>query len=245
MIAGTVANDLRRRLALALDFDDSVEALRWAGRLQDVFGVAKVGLELFSAAGPSVVAGLVEDGFQVFIDMKLADIPTTTHKAARVLGALGASYLTVHLWAGPATVSSAVEGFAEGAERAGLPVPVTLGVTVLTSAADAPVELLQHRARVAFEAGCGGIVCAAPDLAVASAVAPELLKVVPGIRLSGDTADDQRRTATPGEAISAGADVLVVGRAVTQATDPDRAAATVMAELATAVDRMPPRRERG
>ena len=236
MIAGTVAaNDLRRRLALALDFDDSVEALRWAGRLKDVFGVVKVGLELFSAAGPSVVAGLVEDGFLVFTDLKLADIPSTTRKAARVLGALGATYLTVHVFSGPATLRAAVEGFAEGAERAALPAPVTLGVTVLTSEAEAPWQVLQERVRAAADAGCGGVVCATSDLAVVNEVAPHLVRVVPGIRLAGAGADDQMRTSTPGVAFRAGADVLVVGRAVTQATDPGAAAAAIMAELAAAV----------
>ena len=83
----------------------------------------KVGLELFSASGPSVVAALVEDGFQVFIDLKLSDIPTTTRKAARVLGALGATYLTVHVSAGPSSLRAGVEGFADGAERGGLPAP--------------------------------------------------------------------------------------------------------------------------
>jgi len=235
MIAGAAPNDLRRRLALALDFDDSVEALRWAGRLKDVFGVVKVGLELFSAAGPSVVAGLVEDGFLVFTDLKLADIPTTTRKAARVLGALGATYLTVHVFSGPATLRAAVEGFAEGAQRAALPPPVTLGVTVLTSEAEAPLQLLRERVSAAAEAGCGGIVCAASDLGVANEVAPRLVKVVPGIRVAGAGPDDQMRTSTPGDALRAGADVLVVGRAVTRAADPGAAAAAIMAELAATV----------
>ena len=206
MIACTVSTELRHRLALALDFDDSVEALRWAARLKNYFGVAKVGLELFSAAGPSAVAALVEEGFQVFVDLKLADIPTTTRKASRVLGALGATYLTVHVSAGPSTLLAAVEGFAEGAERAGLPAPMTLGITVLTSESDAPAELLRSRVRAAAAAGCGGIVCAAPDLAEAIAAGPSLLRVVPGIRLVGGGAHDQGRTATPGEALRAGAE---------------------------------------
>jgi orotidine-5'-phosphate decarboxylase len=223
---------LRHRLALALDFDDSVLAMRWAMRMKDTFGVAKVGLELFCAAGPSVVAALVEAGLQVFVDLKFADIPTQTRKAARVLGSVGASYLTVHGSAGPSTLRAGVEGFAEGAERGGLPVPVTLGVTVLTSEAEAPPELVRARVRAAAEAGCGGVVCAASDLVEAKSVAPRLLAVVPGIRLAGDGTHDHGRAATPGEAALAGADLLVIGRAVTQAADPEAAAAAVMAELA-------------
>jgi orotidine-5'-phosphate decarboxylase len=230
-------DDLRQRLALALDFDDSVVALRWAARLGASFGVAKVGLELFSAAGPSVVAALVEDGFKVFVDLKLADIPTTTRKAARVLGALGASYLSLHLSAGAATVRAGVEGLAEGAERGGLPTPVALGVTILTSDVEAPSELLRARVRTADEAGCGGVVCAAPDLAEVEAVAPRLITVVPGIRLAGEGTHDQGRAATPGDAARAGADLLVIGRAVTAAADPEAAVEQIVAELAAVLHR--------
>lgn len=233
---GWAARDgVRRRLALALDFDDSVLALRWALRLKDYFGVAKVGLELFSASGPSVVAALVEDGFQVFLDLKVADIPTTTRKAARVIGALGASYLTIHASAGVAALRAGVEGFADGAERAGLIAPVVLGVTILTSESDAPAELLRSRVRAADEAGCGGIVCAAADVVEARAVAPRLLTVVPGIRLAGEGTHDQSRAATPAQAARAGADVLVIGRAVTEAAEPEVAAEQIMAEVAAVV----------
>ena len=225
--------ELRQRLALALDFDDLVVAMRWAARMKGSFGVAKVGLELFSAAGPAVVAALLEEGFKVFIDLKFADIPTTTRKGARVLGALGASYLTLHVSAGPSTLRAGVEGFAEGAERGGLPAPVALGVTILTSEVDAPRDLLRARVKAAADAGCGGIVCAAPDLAVAKLVAPHLLAAVPGIRLPGRGRHDQGRAATPAEAARAGADLLVIGRAVTEAADPEAAVEEIVAELAS------------
>ncbi|HET6873511.1 MAG TPA: orotidine 5'-phosphate decarboxylase / HUMPS family protein, partial [Acidimicrobiales bacterium] len=112
---------LRSRLALALDVDDAVEAQRLARELRGFFGVAKVGLELFSAVGPSVVQMLIDDGYDVFLDLKMADIPTTVRKAACVLGAIGVSYLTMHAFAGPAVLRAGVEGLTEGAERAGLP----------------------------------------------------------------------------------------------------------------------------
>jgi orotidine-5'-phosphate decarboxylase len=227
--------DLRARLALALDFDDLVVAMRWAARMRGSFGVAKVGLELFSAAGPAVVAALLEEGFKVFIDLKLADIPTTTRKGARVLGALGASYLSLHVSAGPATLRAGVEGFAEGADRGGLPAPVALGVTILTSDVDAPPDLLRARVIAAAEAGCGGIICATPDLAVAKVVAPHMFAVVPGIRLAGRGTHDQGRAATPAEAARAGADLLVIGRAVTEAADPEAAVEEIVTELAAVV----------
>ncbi|SRR5579875_78528 len=228
-----LATDPRQRLVLALDVDDSVVAMRWALRLRPWFGVAKVGMELFSATGPSVVAELVEAGFSVFADLKLADIPNTNRKAARVIGGLGASYLTVHSFA-PASLRAGVEGFAEGAQSTGLPPPQVLAVTVLTSEPDEPGTTraqLEGRARAAQEAGCGGVVCAAADLSVVRAVAPELLAAVPGVRPAGAPAHDQVRVATPAEALRAGADLLVVGRAVTAAPDPEVVAAELLAEL--------------
>jgi orotidine-5'-phosphate decarboxylase len=227
--------DLRNRLVLALDSDDPAVALRWAAVLGEWFGVVKVGSELFAAAGPPIVAGLRERGLTVFVDVKLADIPNTTRKAARVFGMLGASYLTVHTCAGLSVVQAGVEGLAEGAARAGLPAPMVLGVTVLTSEPEVSAGLLRSRAGTALEAGCGGVVCAAPDLAEVRVGAPGLLTVVPGIRLAGASADDQQRVATPAAAVRAGAGLLVIGRTVTGADCPEAAAEAVTAELAAAL----------
>ena len=222
---------LRNRLALALDVDDAVEAQRLAKELSPWFGVAKVGLELFSAAGPGVVQMLIDDGYRVFLDLKLADIPTTVRKAARVLGALGVSYLTLHAFAGPTVLRAGVEGLSEGAERAGLEPPAALAVTVLTSDADAPPHILSKRVAAAAEARCAGVVCAASDVAEAKEIAPRLITVVPGLRPAGTPVHDQARAATPNEALAAGADVLVIGRAVTAAADRSAAAAGLVAEL--------------
>ncbi len=222
---------LRSRLALALDVDDAVEAQRLARELRPWFGVAKVGLELFSAAGPGVVQMLIDDGYQVFLDLKMADIPTTVRKAARVLGALGVSYLTLHAFAGSAVLRAGVEGLTEGAERAGLEVPAVLAVTVLTSDADAPPHILSKRVAAAAEARCAGVVCAASDVAEAKEIAPRLLTVVPGLRPAGTPVHDQARAATPGQALANGADILVIGRAVTAAGDRPAAAAELVASL--------------
>jgi orotidine-5'-phosphate decarboxylase len=227
----TTETSLRSRLALALDVDDAVEAQRLARELRGWFGVAKVGLELFSAAGPPVVQMLIDDGYEVFLDLKMADIPTTVRKAANVLGALGVSYLTLHAFAGPAVLRAGVEGLTEGAERAGLPAPKALAVTVLTSDADAPPHILAKRVTAAVEARCAGVVCAASDVAEAKEIAPRLLTVVPGLRPAGSPTHDQARSATPAEALGAGADLLVIGRAVTSASDRAAAASQLVASL--------------
>jgi orotidine-5'-phosphate decarboxylase len=222
--------EVRDRLALALDVDDLVDALRLARLLRPWFGVAKVGLELYTAAGPDAIGALAGEGFEVFADLKLLDIPSTVEKAARVVGTLGARYLTVHTRGGVDHLGAGVEGFAAGAAAVGLPAPSVLGVTVLTSEI-ADSAALVERLDIAVAAGCGGLVCAASDLAVARERAPHLRKVVPGIRPAGVGADDQVRPATPAAAVGAGADLLVIGRAVTRADDPAAAAAAVAAEL--------------
>lgn len=222
---------VRERLALVLDMDDLVAAERLARKLAPWFGVAKVGLELFSAAGPEAVTTLRAAGYHVFLDVKLHDIPTTVNRAARVLGALGASYLTIHTSGGPVMLNAGVEGLEAGAEAAGLPAPVALGVTVLTSDRSAPAALFDERLVLAVEAGCGGFVCAASEVHHGKLVAPRLLAVVPGIRLAGDPVHDQGRPATPHEAIEAGADLLVIGRTVTHADDPAAAAEAVHADI--------------
>ncbi len=229
-----VPPSVRSRLALALDVDDAVVAARLARQLRPWFGVAKVGLELFSAAGPSVVQLLIDEGYDVFVDLKMADIPTTVNRAARVLGALGASYLTLHAFPGPNVLRAGVEGLLEGAENAGLAPPAALAVTILTSDADAPPHILSKRVAAAVEARCAGVVCSTADVHEAKQLAPRLLAVVPGLRPAGAPVHDQVRAATPAEAIAAGADLLVIGRAVTAAPDREAAAAALTASLVAA-----------
>lgn len=227
---------VRESLALVLDTDDLVEATRLARELAPWFGVVKVGLELYSAAGPDAVETMRDLGYDVFVDLKLHDIPTTVQRAARVLGSLGATYLTLHARDDAAMLRAGVDGLLQGAAAAGLPQPVALAVTVLTSDAGAPPHIMPRRAALAVETGCGGIVCAASDLHDALLTAPKLLRVVPGIRLAGADTNDQARPATPGAAISAGADLLVIGRTVTHADDHAAAAAAVAAEVEAALE---------
>ena len=236
MSTEAATDDVRARLALALDVDDLVEATRLARQMKDWFGVAKVGLELYTAAGPDAIGSLIDLGYEVFCDLKLYDIPNTVERTAHVLGALGVSYLTLHAHGGQPVLQAGVEGLARGADNAGLPAPKALAVTVLTSDADAPPHIMPKRAAVAVEAGCQGIVCAAEDLDDARQLAPRLIRVVPGIRPDGSDHHDQSRAATPTAAIEHGADLLVIGRAVTQADDPVAAASAIAAEVSQALD---------
>ncbi len=146
-----VSEDVRRRLALVLDVDDLVEAMRLGAGLRPFFGVAKVGLELFSAAGPDAIGALRDQGYQVFLDLKLFDIPTQVNRACRVLGALGVEYLTLHASGGVDMLRAGVEGLLDGAHHAGLPAPTALAVTVLTSDDSAPPHIVPRRVAMAMD----------------------------------------------------------------------------------------------
>jgi orotidine-5'-phosphate decarboxylase len=225
----------RDHLALALDVGDLHAALAIAQRVQPWFGVAKVGFELYAEAGPAAFDALQENGFRVFADLKLHDIPNTVGRAARVLGRRGVDFLNFHAAGGEAMLRAGVEGLAEGARDAGRDVPVALAVTVLTS--DPNVDALDARMHVARDAGCDGVVCAGTDVEAASAYG--LRTMVPGIRLAGGATHDQARVDTPGDAIARGADWLVIGRAVTGADDPENAAIEVTRAVADALARHP------
>ena len=227
-IEAEAPDELRARLCLALDTDDLVQAGRRARDLGPWFGSVKVGLELFASAGPPAVVELQDLGLDVFVDLKLHDIPSTVHRAARVLGSLGASHVTFHAHGGIDMLRAGVEGLREGAAAAGLPAPLALAVNVLTSDDDAPSTVLPARATTASAAGCDGLLCAVADVAEARAIDPGLYLATTGIRLPGEPTHDQRRTASPGDALAAGADLLVLGRAIVEADDPEAAAAALV-----------------
>jgi orotidine-5'-phosphate decarboxylase len=218
----------RDQLALALDVDDLAAAVALADRLHPWFGVVKVGLELFAAAGPAAVEKLAGPDRRIFLDLKLHDIPTTVGKAARQVGRLGVSYLTVHTAGGVDMHRAAVDGADAGAAEAGVPRPVALGVTGHTS--DPNVSAFPARLEAAVSGGCGGVVCSVRELPAVKERS-RLIAVVPGIRLPGGATHDQSRVGTPAEALGAGADLLVIGRAVTAAPDPEAAAADLSSRL--------------
>ncbi len=211
------------RVALALDVPDVASAVRWVERTADRVEVYKVGLELFCAEGPAAIGAVRAAGArQVFLDLKLHDIPNTVAGAVRALRRLGVDFVTVHAAGGAAMLSAALE--AAGQET------TLLGVTVLTSLPSTPDQVVAA-AREAVSAGLPGLVCSAQEVGfVRKAVGPDVTLVTPGIRLgAGD--HDQARPATPAAAVAAGADLLVVGRAVTAAGDPDAALAEIRAAL--------------
>jgi orotidine-5'-phosphate decarboxylase len=214
----------RQHLVLALDVDDLADAIALTELLSPYVGTVKVGLELYLAAGRQSVIALRKLDVDVFLDLKLHDIPTTVERSARVVGALGARYLTVHTSGGHEMVHAAVKGLSDGANSIGVLPAIAVGVTILTSDAEAPPAELERRSRIALLAGCGALVCAAPDLPITRLAAPGLLTVVPGTRPAGIGTDDQQRTATPKEALALGADLLVVGRPITKAQNPGLAA---------------------
>ena len=221
----------RDHLALSLDVGELEAALDIALRLQPWFGIAKVGMELYAESGPAALEALRDKGFRVFADMKLHDIPNTVHRAARVFGRHGVAFLNFHASAGAEVVRAGVDGLREGARDAGHAVPIALGVTVLTS--DPDTSALSSRLEVARDAGCDGVVCAGTDVPRARALA--LRTMVPGIRPHGADANDQARVDTPGDAIARGADWLVIGRAVTAAADPEKAAKDITRDVAGAL----------
>ena len=217
------------RLLVALDLPTAEDAVRVARRLAPYVGGFKIGLGLLYGPGPATVAALTEAGKPVFADAKLHDIPSQVERAAQRLAALGARWITAHATGGVAMLEAAIKGAGGARTRAGI-----LAVTVLTSLDDADVErvapgssagkMTSRLARSAQEAGCEGVICSARELGVVAQVTPDLLKVTPGIRFSGDGSDDQARTMTPAEAVDRGADMVVVGRGIVGATDPVAAA---------------------
>ena len=231
------------RIFVALDTPDAERARSLARMLSGRVGGFKVGLEAFTACGPSLVEEIRGEGLPVFLDLKLHDIPHTVAGAARAAARTGASFLTVHALGGAAMIQSAVAACAEAAPAAP---PVVLAVTILTSHDDAGLRDLgldgaatavPRLAAIARRAGAGGIVCSPLEIGSARAAHPEGVLVVPGIRPGGGTigaADDQARIATPEAAIRAGADRIVVGRPITGAADPAAAAAAIAASLAGA-----------
>jgi len=220
----------RDRLAIALDFRDLDTAEQVAKEVSPWFGIAKVGLELYSAAGPEAVARMRALDLRVFADIKLHDIPTTVGRAARVLGRQGVTYLNFHAAGGVAMLRAGVEGLAEGARDCAHAAPTPIAVTVLTSDPDA--SAFETRLAAAIESGCGGVVCSVEEVARVHAARQDFVTIVPGVRFAEGDVNDQARVGTPGAVARAGGDVLVIGRSVTAANDVRAAAQRVYDELA-------------
>jgi orotidine-5'-phosphate decarboxylase len=230
-----VTTEPRDHLVLVLDTERLDDALAYAERMAAWFGTVKIGYELYASAGPEALEALRGKGFRVFADLKLHDIPTTVERGARAIGRRGVDFLNFHAAGGVEMLRAGVQGLRDGARDAGHAAPISLAVTVLTS--DANVDALVSRMECAAAAGCDGVVCAGTDVEFARE--RNLRTMVPGIRLPGGDAHDQARVDTPGDAIARGADWLVVGRAVSAAPDPERAADEITRDVAAALGSAP------
>jgi len=233
--------EARKRLIVALDVPDAAAAADLVNRLERTCCWFKVGLELFTAAGPAVVEPLVARGHSVFLDLKFCDIPNTVAGAVRSAAGLGVRMLTVHASGGPSMLEAAQAAIQDLKEP-----PQLLAITVLTSIDQtqasavgldrSPSKQVELLARMGLTAGLTGFVCSPQEVAALRAMTGEEgVLVVPGIRPHGAQAGDQKRVATPAEALRQGASYLVVGRPITQAADPAEAADAILQEMACAL----------
>jgi orotidine-5'-phosphate decarboxylase len=230
-------SEVGRPIIVALDYAQAAPALELAKRLDPARCRLKVGKQLFTAEGPEVVARLQGLGFQIFLDLKFHDIPNTVAGACRAAADLGVWMLNVHASGGRKMMEAA-----RGSVDAIASPPLLIAVTLLTSLDGAdlratgihgqPQEQVTRLARLAHACGLDGVVCSPMDLdSLAGAVPEAFLRVTPGVRPAGEDAGDQKRVATPAQALAGGAHYLVIGRPITQAADPAAALARVEAEL--------------
>lgn len=230
------------RIIFALDVGDMDTAKKWVHTLRGSVGWFKVGLELFTAVGPDVIKLVKDQGIKCFLDLKLHDIPNTVAGAVRSISRIGADMMTIHLSGGRAMIAAAFQAAKEESRTLGTERPRIVGVSVLTSLGSddlrdvgihrAPSEQVAHLAQFAASCGIDGMVCSAEDLAhIRARVPASLMLITPGIRPDWSGKGDQKRIATPGAAIRAGADLLVIGRPISEAKDPLKAIDLIIVEM--------------
>jgi orotidine-5'-phosphate decarboxylase len=241
--------DAKDKLIVALDVEDANRALELCDALRESVGMFKVGMQLFTAAGPDLVRQIVLRGGRVFLDLKYHDIPNTVARAAIEATRLGVSIFNIHAAGGTEMMKRAADAVAETAQREQLARPKLIAVTVLTSIdqltlqqigiAEEAKSVVARLALLAHQSGLDGVVASAQEIgSIRDTVLPsDFLIVTPGIRDHRAPSDDQRRTMTAVEAVKAGADYLVIGRPILGAPDPAAAARRIAAEIALELER--------
>jgi orotidine-5'-phosphate decarboxylase len=238
--------EARDRLIFALDVDSLEQAENWVRQLQGKVGIFKVGKQLFTRCGPQVVEAIRSRGGEVFLDLKYHDIPNTVAMAAVEAARLGVKMVNVHALGGRQMMQAAVEAVDRHFPRGSADRPLLLAVTILTSSTaetlrevgiDRPVEEMVPRlARLAQEAGMDGVVASPREVdLIRQACGRQFAIVTPGVRPADASLDDQKRVMTPGEAIAAGADYLVIGRPIAAVPQPTVAAERIVEEMAAAL----------
>ena len=238
---------VRNRLIVALDVETADSALDLVDALRDSVGMFKVGMQLFTAAGPDLVRQIVGRGGRVFLDLKYHDIPNTVAMAGIEAARLGVSMFNIHVSGGREMMTRTAEAVANTAVRENLTAPKVLGVTLLTSVdqetlgqigiSDSPTAVVSRFATLAKDCGLDGVVASAQEIKIIREAVPQedFLIVTPGIRSSSDAADDQRRMMTAADAVCDGADYIVVGRPILRASNKAKAAGQIVAEIEAAV----------
>jgi orotidine-5'-phosphate decarboxylase len=239
-------SNAKDKLIVALDVDSSERALELVEQLRDSVGMFKIGMQLFTAAGPDIVRRIISNGGPVFLDLKYHDIPNTVSLAGVEAARLGVSIFNIHASGGMEMMKRTAEAVAETASREGLAKPKVIAVTLLTSldhialagvGIDAESDsFVGTLARAAADCGLDGVVASPREIELVRDAAPrtDFLIVTPGIRAAHAATDDQRRTLTAADAIRAGADYLVIGRPILGDEDPVGAAKRFVAEIAEA-----------
>jgi len=237
-----MASDPKDKIIFALDVDHFTEAQRWVNLLKDHVGIFKVGKQLFTHAGPKVIDMIRQKGQRVFLDLKYHDIPNTVAKAGEEATKLNVTMFNLHALGGFEMMKKTVEGSRAAAKSLGIPKPLILAVTILTSMDEAALKevgvqgsIPEEVGRLAFlasKAGIDGVIASPQEIrTIRDRCGDKFLIVTPGIRAPSDKKDDQKRTLTPKEAVSAGANYLVIGRPIKEAKDPLEAVQKIVEDI--------------
>ncbi|MEZ5758172.1 MAG: orotidine-5'-phosphate decarboxylase [Emcibacteraceae bacterium] len=230
------------RILCALDTISTDEAAKLASLLNPYVGGVKLGLEFFGANGPQGFKDVAKENSNIFLDLKLHDIPNTVAKAIHSLIPLKPKIMTIHTAGGPAMMAAAAKAADDAAKEVGCKRPLIVGVTILTSLDNQDLEAIGYKnkvaeqvlslAKLAKENGLDGVVCSPHEISlIKNSCGKDFKLVVPGIRPAGSAKADQKRVMTPHEAVNLGADFLVIGRPITQASDPVQAAMAIAKEI--------------